>query len=120
MSKKPDLDCMSEDQLQRLRDKIDQQIIELSELRREIEHRLVDVVYWSYKRHPWGYGWLQSSPRRRKKADGSIKTYGCWSFYWIEEGKRKVEHIGSDERLKEWKGQHPLVSENAPSRQYGE
>jgi hypothetical protein len=109
MSKKPDLECMSEDQLQRLRDKVDQQIIELSKLRREIERRLVDVVYWSYKRHSWGRGWLQSSPRRRTKADGSIKTYGCWAFHWIEEGKHKVEHIGSDERLKEWKEQHPMI-----------
>jgi hypothetical protein len=109
MSKKPDLDRMSEDQLQHLRDKIDQQIIELVGLRKEIDRRLVDVVYWNYKRHPWGHGWLQSSPRRRKKADGSIKTYGCWSFYWIEEGKRRVEHIGSDERLEAWKERHPLV-----------
>ena len=111
MNKKPDLERMTEGQLQSLRGTIDQQIIELSELRREINRRLVDVVYWSYKRHPWGQGWLQSNPRRRKQADGSIKTSGCWSFYWIEEGKRKVEHIGSDERLKEWKEQHPVVSE---------
>jgi hypothetical protein len=109
MRKKPDLDCMTEDQLQRLRDKIDQQIIELSGLRREIERRLVDVVYWDYKRHSWGHGYLKNSPRRRKRADSSIKTYGCWSFHWIEEGKRKVEYIGSDKRLKEWKEQHPLV-----------
>jgi hypothetical protein len=107
MRKKPDFDCMTEGQLQRLGDKIDQQISELIELRREIDHRLIDVIYWDYKRHPWGHGWLQSSPRRRKKADGSIKTYGCWSFHWIEEGKHKIEHIGSDERLKEWQEQPP-------------
>jgi hypothetical protein len=111
MSKKPNLECMSEAQLQRLRDEIDQQIAELVELRKEIARRLVDVVYWNYKRQPWGHGWLQSSPRRRKKADGSIKTYACWTFHWIEEGKRKVERIGSDEQLEEWKKHYPLVSE---------
>ena len=111
MDKKPDLECMSEDQLQRLRDELDRQITELVGLRKEIGRRLVDVVYWNYRRQPWGRGWLQSSPRRRKKADGSIKTYGCWSFHWIEEGKHKVERIGSDERLKEWKEQHSLDSE---------
>jgi len=46
MSKKPDLECMSEDQLQRLRDKIDQQLIEPSELRRAIDHLLVGQVGW--------------------------------------------------------------------------
>jgi hypothetical protein len=107
MREKPDLECMSEDQLQRLRDEIDQQIAELVELRKGIARRLVDVVYWDYKRQPWGRGWLQSSPRRRKKADGSIKTYGCWTFHWIEEGKHKVERIGSDKQLEEWKKHYP-------------
>ena len=106
MRKKPNLDCLTEGQLERLRAKLDQQIIELVELRREINHRLMDVVYWDYKRHPWGCGWLQSNPRRSKKADGSMKAYGCWSFHWFEEGKHKVERIGPDKRLKEWKEQH--------------
>lgn len=102
-SKKPDLECLSEKQLQRLGDELDQQIAELVELRREVSRRLIDMVYWNYKREPWGHGWIQSSPRHRKKADGSTKSYRCWTFHWIEEGKEKVQRIGSDGRLQEWK-----------------
>jgi hypothetical protein len=98
-----------------LRDKIDQQIIELVGLRKEIDRKLMDVVYWNYQRQPWGHGWLQSNPKRHKKADGSSKTYGCWSFHWIEEGKRKAQYIGSDERLKEWKGQYYYSSSSSSS-----
>jgi hypothetical protein len=47
------------------------------------------------------------STRRRNKADGSIKTYGCWTFHWIEEGKHKIERIGSDKQLEEWKKHYP-------------
>lgn len=62
---------------------------------------------WDYQRQPYGRGWIQRERKVRPRKDGSKKVYVYWSFHWIEDGKRRSEHIGSDEKLEKWKEANP-------------
>lgn len=66
-----------------------------------------DSGAWDYQRQPWGRGWIQRERKVRPRKDGSKKTYMYWAFHWIEEGCRKSEHIGSDEKLERWMQENP-------------
>ncbi len=70
----------------------------------------------NYQRQPWGHGWLQKEPKRRKAKDGE-KVYSYWAFHWIEDGKRKSKHIGNDEQLEEWKKRNPVVGGATPGHE---
>lgn len=58
---------------------------------------------WDYQRQPYGRGWIQREPKVRPRKDGPRKVYAYWAFHWIEDGRRKSEHIGSDAKLEQWK-----------------
>ena len=65
---------------------------------------------WDYQRQPYGRGWIQRERKVRPRKDGSKKVYAYWSFHYIEDGRRKSEHIGSDEKLQQWKQDNPGVA----------
>lgn len=80
---------------------------QLWELREEINRRL-KYDDFEPESEPWGEGWLQKYPNRKKLADGTEKVYPYWAYHWIEGGKRHSMHIGSDEKLERWKEENPL------------
>ena len=81
---------------------------ELWELWEEIERRLKGGDF-TPESEPWGKGWLQKYPNRKTLADGTVKVYPYWAYHWVEGGKRRSEHIGSDEKLRKWKENNPPV-----------
>lgn len=82
-------------------------------LREELEELIAEDTTtessgaWDYQRQPWGRGWIQRERKVRYRKDGSRKIYVYWSFHYIEDGRRKSEHIGSDEKLAQWKESNP-------------
>lgn len=66
-----------------------------------------DSTSWDYQRQPWDRGWIQRERKVRSRNDGPQKVYAYWSFHYIEDGRRKSEHIGSDEKLEHWKQVNP-------------
>jgi hypothetical protein len=46
--------------------------------------------------------WIQRDKHIRNTKEGT-REYLYWSYYWIEEGKRKGEHIRNDAKLERWK-----------------
>jgi hypothetical protein len=111
-----------EDTLASARAKISQLEFEVWDLQRELQEvrekgewlekemrRVRSGGKHNYQRQPWGHGWLQKDPKRRKVKEGE-KVYSYWAFHWVEDGKRKSKHIGSDEQLAEWKKRNPAES----------
>jgi hypothetical protein len=55
-----------------------------------------------YQRQPVLNGWIQRDAHIRNTREG-VKPYYYWTYHWIEDGKRKSEHIGNDAKLEQWK-----------------
>jgi hypothetical protein len=55
-----------------------------------------------YQRQPVLEGWIQRDKHIRNTKEGA-REYFYWSYHWIEDGKRKTEHIGNDAKQEQWK-----------------
>jgi hypothetical protein len=60
-----------------------------------------------YQRQPMLDGWIQRDKHIRNTREGA-REYFYWSYHWIEDGKRKSEHIGNDAKLEQWNQQHGI------------